>query len=360
MTDRRFLKTMTLPTFVVVMLAAMSVFFAAPSHSAEFDEIVKKAAKEKTLVFWASTPREGTVPKLVKSFNKRFDLDIKVQRVAVSARAVVSRMFAESKAKRHTVDVSIVSEPAIAKLVASDSIEKVDWEGIFGKHLKGIKGAANNLVSDSKGYGLEFRHLVYGVAYNTKKLSAAEAPKNWTDITDPKWERQIAVDSRFSALVRLAPVIGNDKVIKLAKDLIKNKPVYAKGTVNSVQKVVSGEVTFGLLALNTALEAKAKGAPIDVVHPLPVAMVATQLVFVAKNAPHPNLARLWAAWVGSEGMMDPAMIKEGSIRARAGAPGAFGDYFTKHNLKTRFAQTPQDLASELSIRKLLSKLSKGK
>lgn len=93
------------------------------------------------------------------------------------------------------------------------------------------------------------------------------------------------------------------------------------------------------------------------VHPEPVAMVATQLIFVSKNAPHPNLAKLWAAWFASEGMRHKAMIEEGSIRARAGEPGEFGEYFKKHNLESRFARTAQDLESDNEIRKELAKLT---
>jgi iron(III) transport system substrate-binding protein len=356
MTDKLLSRKVTQPALVVIMLAAMTLF-AAPSRSAEFDELVKMAAKENTLVFWASTPKEETVRELVKAFNKKFGLNIKVTRVAVSATDVTARLLAEKKAKRHTVDVSIVSEPAIQLLVKSDIIEKTDWQGMFGDRLQGLKEAANNMVEDNKGYGLEFRHLVYGIAYNTKKISAADVPTKWADIADPKWKRKIAVASALSPLTHLAPVIGTDNVIQLAKDLIKNEPIYTNGTVNTVQKVISGEAPIGLVALNTALGEKEKGAPIDMVHPEPVAMVSTQLVFVVKDAPHPNLAKLWTAWFASEGMMQKAMVDEGSIRARAGAPGEFGDYFSKHNLTTRFAETLQDLDNANDIGKDLAKLT---
>lgn len=354
MMDKLFSRNRMMTT---LMILALSITIVAPGRSAEFDEIVKMAAKENTLVFWASTPREETVQDLVKEFNKKFGLNVKVTRVAVSAGDVTSRMLAEKKAKRYTVDVSIVSEPAIQGLRSNDVIEKVDWQGLFGDRLQGLKEAANNMVDDNRGYGLEFRHLVYGIAYNTKRVSAADAPTKWADIADPKWRRKITVDSQLSPLARLAPVIGTAGVLELAKGLIKNEPIYANGTVNAVQKIVSGEAPIGLVALNTALGEKEKGAPIDLIHPEPVAMVATQLIFVAKDAPHPNLARLWTAWLASDGMKMKSMIEEGSIRARAGEPGEFGEYFAKHNLKTRFAETPKDLDEANDIRKDLAKLT---
>lgn len=321
-----------------------------------FDEIVKLAGKEGKLVLWASTPKEEAVQELVKEFNKKFGLDIKVERVAVSAGDVAARLIAEKRGGKHTVDVSIVSEPAIPAMVKNDVVEKIDWEGLFGAKLPGLKGAANNLVNDNKGYGLEFRHLVYGIAYNTKKVSEKDVPKKWAELTDPKWKRKITVDSQLSPLARLAPIIGVDGVMRLAKDLIKNEPIYANGTTNAVQKVVSGEASIGVVALNTALGEKAKGAPIELIHPEPLSMVATQMVFVVKNAPHPNAAKLWTAWLASEGMKTKAIIEEGSIRARAGEPGEFGEYFKKHNLQTSYAKTIQDLDTLNNVRKDLAKL----
>lgn len=359
MTHKVALRITVMSASAILTLTAMSMMFAASSRAAEFDEIVKQAAQENTLVLWASTPKEGTTQELIKAFNLRFNLNIQVARVAVSAGDVTPRMLAEKKGGRHTVDVSIVSEPAIQVLNRSDLIEKVDWEVIFGAQLDGLKEAANNMTEENKGYGLEFRHLVYGIAYNTKILSAADVPTKWADIADPKWKRKIAVDSQLSPLARLAPILGTEGVLQLARGLIKNNPIYTNGTVISVQKVVSGEAPLGLLALNTALGAKEKGAPIDMVHPEPVAMVATQLVFVSKNAPHPNLAKLWAAWLASEGMRQKAMVDEGSIRARAGEPGDFGEYFKKHNLETRFARTAKELDSDNEIRKELAKLRRA-
>ncbi|WP_217539552.1 ABC transporter substrate-binding protein, partial [Stenotrophomonas sp. GbtcB23] len=31
------------------------------------------------------------------------------------------------------------------------------------------------------------------IAYNTKLVTEAEAPKNWSDLTDPKWKGQVAI-----------------------------------------------------------------------------------------------------------------------------------------------------------------------
>jgi len=345
----------------VSVLAAVGVAILPVSgQTAEYDDIVKAAAKEGTIVMWASTPREDTTQALADAFNKKFGMNIKIERVGVSAGDVASRLLAEKRGGRYTVDLTIISDATMPTLIQNDLVEKVDWQGIFGGKFEGLKNAATEIVDVSRGYGLQFRDLVYGITYNTKIISEKEAPKTWADLTDPKWRRKVTIDAGLSPIARLISSLGKEGVLKLGKEIVQNQPVYANGSNAAMQKVVSGEAPIGVLALNTALGEKRKGAPVEMVHPEPLAMVSSQLMLVPKNAPHPNLAKLFTAWFATEGMATQANIDEGSIRARAGAPGEFGDYFTKHNLVTKRAETMEDLKAADDIRKDLVELTTGR
>lgn len=344
---------------VSVLAAVGAAILPISGQTAEYDDIVKAAAKEGTMVLWASTPREDTTQALADEFNKKFGMNIKIERVGVSAGDVASRLLAEKKAGRHTVDLTIISDRTMPTLRKNDLVEKVDWLGIFGGKFEGLKPVSTDMVDVSRGYGLQYRDLVYGVAYNTKLVSADQAPKTWADLTDPKWKRKITIDAGLSPIARLTSTLGKEGVLKLGKEIIQNQPVYADGTEAAVQKVVSGEAAIGVLALNTALGEKRKGAPIEMINPLPLAMVSSQLMLVPTGAPHPNLAKLFAAWFATEGMATKANIDEGSLRATAGAPGEFGEYFAKHHLEVKRAETVQDLEAANSIRKDLVKLTAG-
>jgi ABC-type Fe3+ transport system substrate-binding protein len=82
-------------------------------------------------------------------------------------------------------------------------------------------------------------------------------------------------------------------------------------------------------------------------------------MYTPKGAPHPNLAKLWAAWVTSEGMNTQPMLDEGILRAWPGSPGPFGEYFTKHNLQVRRAASIQELQETNTIRKDLEAIASG-
>ena len=103
-----------------------------------------------------------------------------------------------------------------------------------------------------------------------------------------------------------------------------------------------------------------KGAPIGLIFPEPQALISQQVVYVSKNAPHPNLAKLWAAWLSSEGMETKPMLDEGIVRAWPESPGPFGEYNKKHNLKIRSAATIAELEEANSIRKELDAIAAGR
>ena len=46
---------------------------------------------------------------------------------------------------------------------------------------------------DPDGYFTVTSAGLIGIGYNTAKLKEADAPKNWTDLTDPKWKDKIAL-----------------------------------------------------------------------------------------------------------------------------------------------------------------------
>jgi ABC-type Fe3+ transport system substrate-binding protein len=273
-------------------------------------------------------------------------------------------MMTEKRGGRFTVDVFIATDRHFPIMVKNGLVEKTDWVGLFGGPGKIdaalLASATNHIIPEFVGYGLEFRHSVFGIAYNTKMLQEQDVPHTWEGLTDPKWRSKVVVDSGLSPLARLLPAIGRDAVLDLAKKMAANRPIYSDGQPSSAKKVVSGEAPLAAITLSSALDEKAKGAPIDLVFPEPQAMISQQVVYVSKGAPHPNLAKLWAAWLVSEGMTTPPMVKAGIIRAWPGSPGPFGEYYTKNNLEVRHANSIKELNEANSIRKDLDAIASGR
>lgn len=116
---------------------------------------------------------------------------------------------------------------------------------------------------DREGYWTGFSARIRVIVYNTRLVGPEEAPKSLFDLTDPKWEGQIAIaDPRFGSTsfhaAALYAELGDEKADEFFRDLKNNGVKIVPG--NSVVRdlVVKGEVKMGLADtddVNVALEA---------------------------------------------------------------------------------------------------------
>lgn len=348
---------------ILTLAVGLGVSLAA-AQAADFEAIKAAATREGKVVVWHNTPNQKTTDALAALFNARFGMNIKVERVSVSGSDMTSRMMTEKRGGRVTVDVFVGTDRHLPQLVKNNLIEKVDWVETFagpGKLDTALmESAANNMIPAFIGYGLEFRHSVYGVVYNTKLLSESDIPTTWEGLTEPKWRNKVVIDVGLSPLARLVPVIGKEATLALAKKYVANRPIFADGQPAAASKVSTGEAPLGVLSWSSGLDEMNKGAPIGLVFLEPQALLSQAVVYVAKGAPHPNLAQLWAAWMTSEGMTTQPMIDEGILRAWPNSPGPFGAYFAKHNLTARRASSMEELDIANNIRKDLDKIAAGR
>jgi len=137
---------------------------------------------------------------------------------------------------------------------------------------------------------------LYLLAYNTKKVTAADAPKSWKDVLDPKWKDQLAVGHPgYSGSVGIMCLLlkrmyGWDYF----KALEKNKPQIGRSSDDPVTLMNAGERNVGIgVSLATPLLSIARGNPLALVYPTEGSEVVYGPSAIPKNAPHPNAAKLF-------------------------------------------------------------------
>jgi iron(III) transport system substrate-binding protein len=142
------------------------------------------------------------------------------------------------------------------------------------------------------------RFNFYVVAYNTAKVKRAEIPSSYEGFADPKWKGRLALEATDAEwLATLVKTWGEAKGMDYARRLSDLRPAVRTGHVLLASLVAAGEVPVGLTAYNSNVEPlKRKGAPIDFVPVQPV-VARPQGIGVARNAPHPNAALLFADFV---------------------------------------------------------------
>ncbi|MBI2987410.1 MAG: extracellular solute-binding protein [Deltaproteobacteria bacterium] len=253
--------------------------------------------------YWTNSPSGRELLKLEEAFDKRFKLKVKIRQTPITSSEVVNRFVVTGQAGRPPEgDITVLGPPQLFGLHQNGLLEEFDWNGVFGKDFPEIQRRVNTVPAALRNKALELYHLVYVIGYRTDRLKREQLPKTWEEFAAPKWAGRFAAPSGgqpFGYFLS-APGWNEQKVLNLAKAVRDNRAVFVKGSPGVAAALQSGEASLGLTSVGNVEEMKAKGVPMDWIA-LPGLILAPKSLTVPKGAPHVNLARLFGAWVTTEG-----------------------------------------------------------
>lgn len=271
---------------IVISLAAIplacGVVYAASTEQVK---------SEGTVVFYSSMTAEHHNA-LVKAFNKK-NPQIKLEGFRSNSISVLNRVLNEGRAGNHLVDVINVNE--LNAWVLKD-------RGLLQAHKS----------RETEAFPKEFRDpenlllccadvLTSDMAYNTKLVRKGEAPKSYQDLLLPTWKGKIGMEYDLAELfAALIPIWGKDATVSYFSALKRQEPSRRRGRSLLGQLLAAGEfpVALGFYGYRV-LEMQETGAPLEVIQADPVVAWPRRLL-LAKNAPHPNAARVFVDYVLSE------------------------------------------------------------
>jgi spermidine/putrescine-binding protein len=266
--------------------------------------LIDGAKKEGTFNLFDQTPTTPeNAAKLVDAFNARFGLNMKLNQVQLTTFDVDTRILAAHTAgKPMEADSATVAIEDIITWHEKGLLEPFDWVGTFGSIFPDIKKRIMHIPAEYQNETLEFWHLAYGIEYRTDRFSQADIPKTWEGVADPKFKGQLVLDSVGSPLYYFAPFWGIDRVLKVAALWKQAQPLYKKGSQAIANAVATGEGSVAVTSIGTVEFAKSKGVPVDWTTPDEIPFTIKYNI-VPKGAPHINTARLWSAWITTEGRL---------------------------------------------------------
>ncbi len=157
------------------------------------------------------------------------------------------------------------------------------------------------------------------MAYNTKLVASAQAPKSYEELLDPRWSGEVSIDMEPErAILGWLKVWGEKKTEAFLRGLVKNKVLVRRGHTLQTELLCAGEfkVATELYAYRVIQMKREKGCPVDVIYAKRVSGSITP-VALAKQPPHPYAAALFIDFVlGEEGQM--ILVDSGRIPARRG------------------------------------------
>jgi iron(III) transport system substrate-binding protein len=263
---------------------------ASSAGPQNLDQLYAAAKSEGQVTIFAPTPDE-IMAKMVDAFSQKYP-GVKVNITDITAGQTVERIVTESATGKVSVDASQASLDTIEPLVQRQLLATVDWS-------KFTDGAPQNLVAVN-GQGVAYYHLPNLLAYNTKLLKDSDLPTQWEDLTKPQWKGgKMLLDNRGHFIDHMGFQWGEDKLLQYARDLKAQQPLFIPRMVDGANRLAAGEAALATVSMNDLVRFQAKGAPMQIVPVQPINASAF-VVYVLKNAPHPNAARLWTAWAVSK------------------------------------------------------------
>lgn len=312
---------------MVVVAVIASLTASAARAAPNFADVLAGAKHEGALEIWMASPSANRIHRaLFAAFDKRFGLKVRWKWLALHPVRSTARYAAEAAAGRVSVDViGSSSADNVARLAGQGLVKSYPWVAVFGAQLPGIREPVERVLPELRGLGMVMYDNVYVIAWNTGFIKAADAPRRIRDFLDPKWRGKFAINVLGGAPFDLLGLkMGEAPMLDLVRALLANRPVLKGGTPAVSSAITSGEAYLGISSYLSVERARHNGEPqayrfFDNYIP-----VMPLLAFVPEKVPHPNMARLFAAWLVTDGAriverMDASsrMSDPGSALARA-------------------------------------------
>jgi ABC-type Fe3+ transport system substrate-binding protein len=261
------------------------------------DEIIAKAKKEGKLNAISSLDA-GTFKPMMQSFSKKYPF-IEVRMQEIGGTEALQRFLLELKAGTvKDIDTSEASSEFYVENAAHAM--KIDMLTLAQKKILGI----NPRMIDP-----EYRNVVSvasqicSAAYNKNRIAANAVPEKWEDFLKPEFKgRKFIADIRPQCMASLMAGMGEEWVVKYARQIKDQDPVWLRGNARAMSALATGEqalhqMTFYSSCVDAAKKDPTQSMVCKILQPTPVLLRENQ--FILKNAAHPHAGLLFIEHMAS-------------------------------------------------------------
>ncbi|MRJ75532.1 extracellular solute-binding protein [Aeromicrobium sp. SMF47] len=282
-------------------------------------DLLKAARKEGSVAWYTASGAESAE---VTAARFEAETGVKVKMTRMPSGKLAERVLSESGAGRLDAGVVTITDPVIAEEFAS--------KGVYAPY----KVASYDTVSKVDGVvyedGLYYApyYSAYAFSYNNQVVKEADAPKDWADLTDPKWKGKVGIvhagaGGTVQGLAQFQEErLGKDYWGKLAA----LKPRIFDTTSTQLEALARGEIHVATSGFNSTYGAEIAGAPITLVVPPGGVSGTYNMQGVTKAGLDSAAAKLFQDWsMSSSGQQFAAA--QGFVAARTDIPATkTGDY----------------------------------
>jgi iron(III) transport system substrate-binding protein len=272
------------------VLTALFLFALAQGGRAEtIDELYQKAKKEEGVLNCYCSLAQINAEKIYPVFEKRFP-GIKMNHVDATSDKLAVRAITEARGGRVFSDVFEFGLENINQLYEQKLLldKPIPEAADYPQDMKGSYWLANNLI-------------FFVGAWNTNKIKKEEEPKALDDFGDPRWNNRLIAEPRDAELVIgfMHKYNSLEKARAILTKIAANNVEFHKGHSDLAELLVAGQAAACFTCYSHHYPPRIKkGAPLG--YMLSEGIASIIAVAIAKDAPHPNTALLFARWAESK------------------------------------------------------------
>lgn len=250
------------------------------------DPQVYEAAKKEGNVVWMCAEPQANCDGMSKRFEEATGIKVEVTRLPAGVQ--IDRVLRERQAGLKVTDVIEHGLPP--------GFADFKQRGLFQPHVpREHQQKIGPEYRDKDGMFSAGWSDVGVIIYNAKLISAAEAPKAWKDMYEPKWKGKVGLGDPKTVGTANAYLLWQSKLYGwgFLQKLAANQPRVTRTLVEGVPLVIGGELpVYSGIHTSAVWESIKKGEPIGIAYPEDGAIVVPQNAAVLKDAPHPNAAKV--------------------------------------------------------------------
>jgi iron(III) transport system substrate-binding protein len=278
-------RTLVVASLILAVLVAPT---AAQTTAFTPDPVDQAAAKREGAVTWYTSTPVGTAQKIANMFQA--ETGIKVELFRSGGSAVLRRFMQEIDARRVIADVMTISDPAeVITLIKRDLVVP-----FRPRHFDKIRDE----VKDPRGYHVAQRVNLVGIIARADK--GVSLPRNWTDLTDPKYKGLLVMPDPSYTAIQLMVIAtlsrkygwGFYEKLRANEIMIVQSHQQVSETLTRGERLIAAEGADQFAWLD-----RKAGHKIETIWPTDGAFAIGAPTVVIKGAPHPNAAKALAEFM---------------------------------------------------------------
>ena len=267
------------------------LWISPASVSLAQDAALIQAAKKEGKVVWYTSLAIPSSTAIAHAFRTKYaGVDVEVHRTG--SQRVLQRVMQEAGAGIKNADVIHTSDAGHFVLFKD--------KGMLMKYIP--KGAEIFPAGfkDKDGFYFGMRATLSVIAYNPKSVAEKDALKTWKDLLNPKWKgKMVSAHPGYSGIIMTHVLaLVNLYGWEYFRELAKNGLHVVQSANDPAGVVASGERPVGANGAEYFYyKTQKQGNPIKIIYPNEGIPLVVSPVAIAKDAPHPNAAKLFSEYI---------------------------------------------------------------